>query len=89
MTIEGPAQRLRVCLPLAAGVEVTLGANAAELELASGRRLRVVLPRLAGGGAWGVERQPWFPRFGSVVERACLVAEATGLEDGRWRIEGA
>jgi len=80
-SLEGRARPVRLGLPLAPGLEPRLGDGAARLRLASGRWLRIDLP---AGVKFRVERAPYFPEFGRVVERAMLVGEAASFASGRW-----
>ena len=80
-TLEGRRRPVRLVLPLAPGLEPRLGDGIARLRLASGRWLRIDLP---SGVAFRVERAPYFPEFGRVVERAMLVGEAASFDSGRF-----
>ncbi len=79
--IEGRERPVRLCLPLAPGLEPRLEGANARLQLPGGAELRIALP---GGAAWRVERAPYFPEFGSHLERAALVGEAERFRSGTW-----
>jgi len=92
--LEGPERRVRMALPLAPGLVPELrpvsgsgpdsGGEAFLLRvgLERGFELEVELPR---GVAWRIGSAPYFPRFGSNLERACLIGEADGFREGTWR----
>jgi uncharacterized heparinase superfamily protein len=80
--IEGRPRPVVLTLPFAPGLEPVLSGSVARVRLAQGGRLRVSLPPAA---RWSLERQPCFPEFGRVVERAALVGRAESLSSGLWR----
>ena len=84
--LEGVVGPAVLTLPLAPGLEPRLldrdGSMEAEMPLAEGGRLRVVLPSPAD---WRIERTPFYPEFGREVERACLVGQTEAFESGTWR----
>lgn len=84
--LDGPARAVRLTLPLAPGLEPRLEAGGGRVAVAlpQGGALAVELPR-DGDLAWGVERLPYFPRFGVELERAALVGRATAFRRGTWR----
>jgi uncharacterized heparinase superfamily protein len=98
-SVEGENRSVRFALPLGPGLRVTLekasgpgegegegeaGDCRAWVDLPGGRRLRIELPR---GVCWRVESRAYFPRFGTRVERSCLVGEAQQFREGRWLFE--
>lgn len=80
--IEGRPRPVVLTLPFAPGLQPELSGGAARVRLRQGARLRVELP---AGARWSLERQPSFPEFGRVVERAALVGRAERFESGLWR----
>jgi hypothetical protein len=85
-SIEGRARPVRLALPLAPGLEPELESGRARVALPGGRRLEISLPE-DGDLDWSLQRTPYFPRFGSRVERACLVGQARSFHSGRWSFE--
>jgi hypothetical protein len=89
--VEGRRRSVRFALPLAPGLRAELGPAASEAQrvsavipLGDGSRLRIDLPQ---GVRWSIESTLYFPRFGTKVERACLVGEADAFSRGVWRFE--
>ena len=92
--LEGPERSVRMALPFAPGLEPELrplaGSGSDSMEdafllrvgLEQGFELEIELPK---GVIWRLERAPYFPRFGSNLERPCLVGEADGFREGIWR----
>jgi hypothetical protein len=68
--IEGQARSLHFTFPLAPGISATLKGQRAWLDLPDGRQVSIDLAR---GVSWSLERRPYFPEFGKVVERWVLV----------------
>jgi hypothetical protein len=52
------------------------------VKLRDGRRMTVELPK---GVTWSIESSAYFPRFGTQIERACLVGKADEFKAGTWR----
>lgn len=88
-TLEGERRPVRLALPLAPGLEPRLahdrdGGTEAHVPLKNGSRLRIALPVAAN---WRIARAPYYPRFGTTIERACLVGESSDFETGTFRFE--
>ncbi len=91
--LEGGPRPVRMSLPLAPGLAPKLvrrrtasdsRSDAWELlaTLSGGLEFCVELPE---GVDWRLEPAPYFPRFGSNVERVCLTGHARDFDEGRWR----
>jgi len=84
--VDGPSTSLRFILPFAPDVAVSLETGAdggrVDVQLHSGKRMRVELPT---GFAWAIEQRPYFPRFGERIDRPCLMGKSDNFVDGKWR----
>ena len=79
--IEGPRRPVRLCLPLAPGLEPRLVAeHRVALGLRNAGRLSIALPP----AHWRIEDSDYYPRFGEVVRRKSLVGESDAFERGIW-----
>ena len=96
--IEGDALPVRFALPLAPGLDPKLerlhtnapktGALGVQeqvyqlsVRLGDQQSLIIGLPT---GVDWSIERTAYFPRFGSNVDRACLVGKSDDFRSGEW-----
>jgi uncharacterized heparinase superfamily protein len=82
-TLEGRGLPVRLGLPLAPGISVALDGDLARLELPSGTRLAVELPR---GARWTIESGWYFPEFGRSLDRSLLVGRSDDFRKGTWRL---
>ncbi len=73
--VEGAACDVRMCLPLAPGLDPRLDGNRATLALNADANCEV---ELAASLAWSVEWLPYFPEFGLAVDRRALVGTGRG-----------
>ncbi|MCP4037331.1 MAG: hypothetical protein GY733_10370 [bacterium] len=83
--IEATALPVRLFLPFAPDLATpSLDPNAGilEVDLRSGQRLRVELPK---GVAWTLEPSLYLPRFGDQRERHTLVGRNDNFTHGTWR----
>ncbi len=88
-SLIGRALPVRLLLPLAPGLEPRLShdpdrATLAHIPLGGGRRIRIALPAAA---RWAIERSDYYPEFGRVVSRACLVGVSSDFDTGTWRFD--
>ncbi|MBW2713716.1 MAG: heparinase II/III family protein, partial [Deltaproteobacteria bacterium] len=74
--IQGQARSLYFVFPLAPGISAELRERRAWLDLPEGGQVTIDLAR---GVAWSLERRPYFPEFGKVVERWALVGRTDPL----------
>ena len=86
-SLEGPARRVTMHLPLAPGLVPALsqpvpGQWVCRVGLRCGGTLRIELPE---GVSWSVEEADYLPEFGLAVPRACLVGKADRFVRGCWR----
>lgn len=68
--IEGTSRPLHFTFPLAPGIEAELKGHRAWLTLPGGGQVTLDLARDV---SWSLERRPYFPEFGKVVERWAVV----------------
>jgi hypothetical protein len=73
---------VRLHLPFAPGLVPRLEASRVSIALPQGGSLRIELPQAV---RWRIVRTPYFPEFGSSVERDALLGEATALSSAEWR----
>jgi hypothetical protein len=74
--IEGTSRPLRFTFPLAPGIEAELKKHRAWLTLPGGGQVTLDLARDV---SWSLERRPYFPEFGKVVERWAVVGRTEEL----------
>jgi uncharacterized heparinase superfamily protein len=81
--VEGGVRAVRSSLPLAPGLEPAMHGSRARLRTPAGAELVLELPTELD---WSVQRLPYMPCFGRMVERAALVGLGRGNGPFRLRI---
>ena len=80
--LTGPSAPVHLHLPLAPDLALRLDGSRVAIHLPRVGPLHIDLPQ---GVRWRIARIPYFPEFGSTIERDALLGDADSLASASWR----